>query len=323
MLNLASVPAMRLASRFGGAGVIINEHTLSRKQTRLHVETLGRWFDFIGLDDLPSRLQSPRRRPFCLLTFDDGKRSNATVTAPELERQGVPAVFLVVSGFLDNQGPLWFDQYLALTKHLGTPPAGLSAGMVKRLPYTLLMERIERACRQHQFNVDLSDEDICPMEWDLVRDLHSRGFNIGAHGETHAILTRETRADAFASIATSIARVNAELGAPCESFAFPNGNYTAELAMHATRCGAKIVMNTEPTWANQALPLWRMPRIQLFGHQGSAEIEAKIALAATGTFLANPDGTGRLYRSIRRMAKARQKCLAGPCKSSQEGVTEN
>ncbi len=323
MLNLASVPAMRLAGRFGGSGVIINEHTLSQEQTRLHVETLGRWFDFIALDDLPSRLQSPRRKPFCLLTFDDGKRSNATVTAPELERHGAPAAFFLVSGFIDTPKPLWFDQYRALTKQLGMDPAGLSSDIVKRLPHKLLTERLERACRQHGVNVDLNDEDICPMNWDLARDLHGRGFSIGAHGETHAILTRETRSEALASISASIARVSAEIGAPCGSFAFPNGNYTAELAMHATRCGAKIVMNTEPTWVTQALPLWRMPRIQLFGHQGSAEIEAKIALAATGTFLANPDGTGRLYRSIRRMAKGRHKNLVGPINSSQESVTEN
>ena len=87
-------------------GVIINEHTLTASQTRLHVETLSRWFDFIHYDELLDRISRPRSRPFCLLTFDDGKRSNATITAPELERLGVPAVFYVPTRFLTDGFPL-------------------------------------------------------------------------------------------------------------------------------------------------------------------------------------------------------------------------
>ncbi|MDD5303375.1 MAG: hypothetical protein PHS14_09725, partial [Elusimicrobia bacterium] len=85
MIRAIGSTAMALAARFRSGGVIVNEHTLSREQTRAHVDALARWFDFIHLDDLPVRLGRRQRRPFCLLTFDDGKRSNATVTAPELK----------------------------------------------------------------------------------------------------------------------------------------------------------------------------------------------------------------------------------------------
>ena len=40
-------------------------------------------------------------------------------------------------------------------------------------------------------------------------------------------MTRQTRPEALASITESIARVSIETGAPCRTFAFPNGNYTA------------------------------------------------------------------------------------------------
>ena len=42
--------------------------------------------------------------------------SNATETAPELTRLGVPAVFYVVTSFLSNGDPLWFDRYGALRR---------------------------------------------------------------------------------------------------------------------------------------------------------------------------------------------------------------
>src|SRR6266498_4964903 len=94
LLNLVGWSSMAIiptARQTKPTGVIINEHTLTASQARLHVETLSRWFDFIHYDELLDRLSRPRSRPFCLLTFDDGKRSNATITAPDLERLGVPA----------------------------------------------------------------------------------------------------------------------------------------------------------------------------------------------------------------------------------------
>jgi hypothetical protein len=91
------------------------------------------------------------------------------------------------------------------------------------------------------------------------------------------------------------------------SFAFPNGNYTAELAKHAIRSGARMVMTTEPTWADTTFPLWRLPRIQLFGTQDRGTLELKIALSATGRILTNPDGTGKVYRQINRLSRTRAK----------------
>lgn len=296
MLSAVGTAAMALASRFKSGGVIVNEHTLTREQTRAHVEALARWFEFIHLRDLPARLGRPRRRPFCLLTFDDGKRSNATVTAPELERLGVPASFYVVTGFLGGEKPLWFNLYRVLREKLANLPPDLSPHLVKQLPHDLLLERIERTCRRYGVRADLGDDDVAPMSWDQVRALHASGHGIGAHGVTHAIMTRETKEDAFANIARSIARVGAETGAPCESFAFPNGNYTPELARFAIRCGVRSVMTTEPTWADGRIPLWRLPRVQLFGSQDRGTVELKIAVSATGRVLVNPDGTGKAYR---------------------------
>jgi peptidoglycan/xylan/chitin deacetylase (PgdA/CDA1 family) len=312
MLSAIGSAAMALAARCKDGGVIINEHTLNREQTRVHVDALGRWFDFIHPDDLPDRLRRRRRRPFCLLTFDDGKLSNATATADELERLGVPACFFVVTDFIGSDAALWFDLYSLLKQGSKPMPAGLSARAVKQLPYEVLIERIERVCRERGISADLRDENVAPMTWDHVRGLGARGFGVGAHGATHAILTRETKEDAFANIARSMARVSAEIGEPCSSFAFPNGNYTVDLARHAALCGARLVMTTEPVWADGRHPLWRLPRVQLFGCQDGGTILLKIAVSAAGCILKNGDGTGRIYRKIngRRIAEEAEIPLA-------------
>ena len=305
MLSALGSAAMAVVTRFKAGGLIVNEHTLTREQIRVHVDALARWFDFIHPDELPDRLLRRRGKPFCLLTFDDGYRSNATVAAPELSRLGVPACFFVVTEFLGGRTALWSDLYALLQKKLGTLPPGLSPETIKQLPHDLLAERIERACRRHGITPDLENEHVAAMTWDQVRDLRARGFSIGAHGATHAIMTRETREDAFANIARSIARVSEETGAQCSSFAFPNGNYTAELAQHALRCGARMVMTTEPTWVDAGFPLWRLPRVQLFGYQERAMIDLKIAASATGRILKGADGTRMVYREINRLSRAK------------------
>ena len=283
-------------------GVIVCGHTLSARQTQYQVETLARWFEFIHHDELPDRLERPRARPFCLLTFDDGKRSNATQLAPELVRLGVPAAFYVVTEFLTNGVPLWFDRQDALVRALGVTPAGLDLATLKRLPLALAEERLEQACVRHGVTPDVESEDLHPMSWDDARQMAREGFTIGAHSVRHAILTNEPESDALTDIARSLADVSTELGVPCSTFAFPNGNYTETLARHALRHGAQTVMTTEPMWVDDRFPAWRLPRIQLFGEQTRSRIEMKLAAAATGRVLVNPDGSGRNYA---RNARAR------------------
>jgi len=301
MLNAIGSLSLGLARHFKSGGIIVNEHVLNREQTRRHVEVLERRFDFIHLNDLPERLCRRNKKPFCLLTFDDGKRSNATIVAPELKRLGVPAVFFVVTSSLGGDTPFWFDRYWALRAKLHTVPPALRLDVLKQLPYDVLTARVERACLQHGVEADLSNDDVRPMSWEEARDLHRQGFSIGAHGDTHAILTRESRAAALENIAKSIARVGEEIGTPCTSFAFPNGNYTAELAQHAIHCGAKMVMTTEPTWVDGTFPLWRLPRVQLFGKYSLGKLKLKMAVAAAGGILSNPDGTGKSYRVFNRL----------------------
>lgn len=299
MTNLAATFLMRVALRRGYRGVIINEHLLSKVQTRLHVGVLGRWFDFVRHEDLAERLRRPGRRPFCLLTFDDGKRSNFSEAAVELERLRVPAVFYLTTQFLTEGSLLWFDRRAQLIQALGRCPPELKLQQLKRLPLDRLLERLNQAGAARTQAKDEDSDDVKPMSWNEARDLHRRGFSIGAHGVTHAILTNEEPARARLEIEESLATVTAEVGMPRASFAFPNGNYTPELAAYARSCGASSIMTTEPMWLDAGASLWCLPRVQLFGAFSGARIEIKVALAAFKGAVTNPDGTGRAYRHPR------------------------
>ena len=285
-------------------GLVLNFHTLSAAETRDCVELLACHFDLIGHDELPGRLQRRGKRPFCLLTFDDGKRSNATETAPELERLGVPGVFYVVTDFLsDGSTPLWFDRYAALRRAVPVLPAALDRRVLKLLPHDLREERVRRVCERFGIDAALGDDDVAPMSWQQARGLAERGHTVGAHTQRHAILTTESRERALDEIESSVRTVGEQLGQPCKSFAFPNGNYTAKLALHAVDCGVETVMTTEPTWVDPGSRLWRLPRVQLHADTPRWRHLAKLVVAASGRSLRNPDGTGRIYVDINRRAR--------------------
>ncbi len=304
LVGAGSMALVHRLARTKSVGVIINGHTLTASQTRLQVDALTRWFDFIHHDELQDRLARPRTRPFCLLTFDDGKRSGFTETAPELERLGIPAVFYVVTKFLTDGAPLWFDRYEAIRRSLGYTPPGLESVTLKELPIAVINERLDRAYSKYKVKPHIDSEDTRPMSWGEARELARRGFTLGSHSLRHAILTRETQAVALADIEQSIAEVSAEIGTKCPTFAFPNGNYTARLAQYALECGVQTAMTTEPYWLDKSIPMWRLPRIQLFGNNTASRIELKLAVAAAGRILTDPNGTGRVYRKIRRLMRS-------------------
>lgn len=300
MLAHTAAALLATIARLKHGGVIINEHTLSRAQTRLHLDVLGRWFDFASVEEIPTRLVRRGRRPFCVMTFDDGKRSHLTETAPELERWGVPAAFYVSTQPVSSGAPFWFDRHKAIVEALGFCPEELHLADLKQLPLAELNARLDAFCARVGLELDLQSHDMQPMSWDDVRALSRRGFTIGAHGQTHAILTREAPERSLAEIAGSIEDVARETGLACATFAFPNGNYNVALARYALACGVSTVMTTEPAWADGSCHLWQLPRIQLFPGFTPARIELKLTLAAVRGVLTNPDGTGRAYRSRRR-----------------------
>lgn len=289
----------------GGRGVIVNFHTLTAEQTRRQVSLLARYFELIDLETMVTTLDERRARgapPFCLLTFDDGKRSNATATAPVLDELGVKAVFYVCTAFVsDGTRPLWFDRYEALARVTDVASFGLGADIVKRLPAAVRDRRIDEACAATGVDADLHDDDVAPMTWDQARALASRGHTIGAHGTWHAILPFESAADATRDITASVADVRREIGA-CATFAYPNGNSSAPLTDHVASLGVGTVMTTEPTWVHARHSLVHLPRVQLFGHQGTDRVRAKLVAARVPGVLRNPDSsaTSTRRRGLRR-----------------------
>src|SRR5437868_9652796 len=73
------------------------------------IELRRQGFDIVPIAAVPDRLRSDRRgRPFAVLTFDDGYRSNVEHAWPVLRQHGAPWTIFVTTEFADGRGRLWW-----------------------------------------------------------------------------------------------------------------------------------------------------------------------------------------------------------------------
>ena len=77
---------------------------VTTRQFREQLEVAGRCFQPVSAEQVLRRLDGLERLPPrpLLVTFDDGYRNNLTYAAPELERQGIPAVFHLSTGYIGS-----------------------------------------------------------------------------------------------------------------------------------------------------------------------------------------------------------------------------
>lgn len=207
------------------------------------------WFTPISLSLLIDHLYHGRALPEApaLVTFDDGYRNNLTNAAPVLKKLGVPALFLVTTGYIGTANNLWANDIDlrilgSAGKWIPAPgpggamlvPAGIKArqdlacrvrACCKRLPAGELqayLARLEEATGP----IDRSGyaELFEFLSWEDVRRLACLGFEIGSHTVTHPILSYLPDGRAMSELRESRLRIEREIGAACHAIAYPNGS---------------------------------------------------------------------------------------------------
>ncbi len=280
---------------FGYRGIVVNFHTLTAAEQISYLDLLGKHFRFISHDELVNGTIDDKR-PFCLLTYDDGKLSNYQTIYPLLKSTGVPAIFYVTTEFIsEDDYLLWFDRYrIALSKYPDIAQH-YPISELKLLSHKERESRVAAILSKYEISIDPRHPDIASLSWDNAREMIAAGYDIGSHALYHEILPREAPEQARNSISESINTISDKTGVRCPSFCFPNGNYTDELAEYALECGVRTAVTTVPAWVTDRTEPAKIPRIQLHSGRSVHKALLKINLALLPGILENPDGTGRKY----------------------------
>lgn len=225
-------------------------------------------------------------RAVCI-TFDDGYGDNHEVAAPILEELGIAATFFVATGYL-NGGVMWNDRIIETFRHLN--PGEYDFGdlgqvnvlsnecrskvimeTLNKLKYLRCDERDRISTEiSNRFKIDCADSIM--MTDAMVKDLHIRGMEIGAHTVSHPIMARLDSAAAAAEVETSKAYLEELLQSEVTSFAYPNGRFGKDLTIRDVEIvrasGFDVAVTTDWGGVTASSDRLTLPRVSLTGTSG-------------------------------------------------------
>jgi phosphatidylinositol alpha-1,6-mannosyltransferase len=220
------------------------------------------------------------------LTFDDGYAEWIDNVSPALRKRKLPATFFVTTDTLGGE-PLWHERITSAVRAL--PDSGvilpygfgnygdLRSADTRSLLVSALQERFkyaplpERLAAIEQLEAQACRPLALPKRFDAgsVRDLHSQGFEIGAHTVHHPILNECTAAQARNEIGGSREQLEAIIGGRIESFAYPNGrpgeDYSAAHVAMVKACGYTNAVTTSGGAASASSDMFQLPRFSPWG----------------------------------------------------------
>ncbi len=205
-----------------------------------------------------------------VFTFDDGWVDTCTVAFPIAREYQIPLVVFVCPGLLDETTPFWPERLVALMREAGS---SLGSDEAERL-----IERLKRALpeQREQYIANLREkaqgsasqvESMSgdrTLSWAALREMAERGVCIGSHTQTHQILTMISADSARRELRESKASIESMLSECCDTFAYPNGNWSPETRNFVAEAGYKLAVTTmSGAWTKHGDPL-AIPRVNIF-----------------------------------------------------------
>lgn len=182
-----------------------------------------------------------------VLTFDDGYRDNYLNAFPILKERSLPATVFLATDAIGSGKVLWHDRVFSAFRKtrvqsfesLGIPGRRYSftqnaqkvAALHELLPFLWSVSDSERASWVDKLIERLEVEDLTEanglmLSWDEVRTMEKNGISFGSHTVTHPVLSRVPIDRAEEEIRVSKKTIEAELGKPVKTFAYPCGKKT-------------------------------------------------------------------------------------------------
>jgi peptidoglycan/xylan/chitin deacetylase (PgdA/CDA1 family) len=243
----------------------------------------------VGVDEAVALLrgEEPLDEPAFLLSFDDGFHNNLAVAAPIMDELGIPGVFYVTTGFVEDNAASWIDLIEDAVEKTGRPRlplpwSGEDMPTATREERIALLDEVRRVVKQRD---DLDPYAVAEsmraasgagafephpeldrkLTWAEVRDLASgEGFTVGGHSHTHRILTHLDREALVWEVDTSLALLSGALGEPVRHYSYPEGLahcYSDEVIAVLRERGVICSPTAEPGTNRPGADLFRLRRI--------------------------------------------------------------
>jgi peptidoglycan/xylan/chitin deacetylase (PgdA/CDA1 family) len=204
-------------------------------------------------------LMAPPAEKTLVVTFDDAHRSVLQYAASVMAGLGIPGTVYVPTDYAGTDKSMAWDGY---DDWLGT---------------------------EHE------PELLC-MGWDELRDLASRGWEVGSHTRSHPRLSRLGDAEIAAELAESRRECEERMGAPCRSIAYPYSDYDARVVRAAGEAGYRFAA-TVPRGPRSPLPL-EWPRVGVYHGESARRVRLR-----AGARRLMPSASSRAALALRRLGR--------------------
>ena len=277
-----------------------------------HLDWLSKRYELISLDEVGLHLESDRpfRRPATAITFDDGYSDVYRNAFPILRRKGIPAAVFPVTDLVGTNRMQVYDKLFLLIARLQTRSqsgkeilsrtliaAGVNYREMERLQAeqktalyvaTLLLtrlpqDRIEKilAALEQEVHVEQSVfDEMSPLSWEMIAEMHRSGFTIGSHTMTHALLSRESPPRAHAELLGSKQALEGKLNCEVKHFAYPDGRFNSSVVNAVKSSGYHyaygICRVRDPRYPLLTIPrkvLWEGACLNAFGQFSPAVMD--------------------------------------------------
>jgi peptidoglycan/xylan/chitin deacetylase (PgdA/CDA1 family) len=285
---------------------------ISQAMFERHVESIGKHFHFVSLDEIGERVSSgrPFTKPVAAITFDDGYQDVYENAFPYLRRKGIPAAVFVVTDLIG--GPLWQTHdklYYLVDKAFNTwddPKRQLFELMTElRIPTCQMFRRgslsssmsavsallpvLPQAdvirlmnCLETRLGSETSETPLS-VNWPMIHEMRRGGVTIGSHTRSHACLTLETAEAIKEEVEGSKQMLQAELGGSIDHFAYPGGHFTPRVVSALHEAGYRYAYTacphsdaTHPELTLERLLLWEGSSINAAGEFSQAVFNCQI-----------------------------------------------
>ncbi len=209
------------------------------------MDFISQHFNVVSIGEVLAWLQGSQALPDypALITFDDGYLDNLDYALPILQQRNLPAIIFLVTDYIGKTSPFYWDLIAYCFHHTCYSEANLPLigqirwsdkksqtiimanwlNTLKKIPDSEKWAAVRQLPQSLKVSIPENAFSKLYLTWDQVRMMVAANIDMGAHTQSHSILTRISSKQARIEITNAKVCIEAEINRPVTSFAYPNG----------------------------------------------------------------------------------------------------